>query len=110
MFRRLSGRFSRGVIDTGAWEMKTLLQFAFATIARIDRGTLRSIWATIERIVSGFERTKFQDERSGEQKLDYVLERVSDLVPENRKEIGSQIIRAIVEIVLIGLRIKGLTK
>ena len=29
------------------------------------------------------------------------------MIPENRREIATQIIRAIVEIVLIGIRLKG---
>jgi hypothetical protein len=88
--------------------MKTILQFAFAALARLDMATLRNIWATIERLVSGFDLAKFKDDSmTGTQKLEYVLERVGNLIPENRKEIGTQIIRAIVEIVLIGLRLKG---
>ena len=88
--------------------MKTILQFAFAALARLDMATLRNIWATIERLVSGFALAKFKDgSMTGTQKLEYVLERVGNLIPENRKEIGTQIIRAIVEIVLIGIRLKG---
>ena len=88
--------------------MKTILQFALATLARLDMATLRSIWTAIERLVSGFELSKFSDgAMSGPEKLAYVLDRVRNMVPESRKEIGTQIIRAIVEIVLIGLRLKG---
>lgn len=88
--------------------MKTILQFAFAKLVKLDMATLRQIWATIDRLVTGFECVKFQgDPKSGAQKLEYVLERVAHLIPQNRREIGTQIIRAIVEIVLIGLRLKG---
>jgi hypothetical protein len=88
--------------------MKTILQFAFAAMARLDMATLRNIWAAIEQLVSGFELAKFKDgSMTGTQKAEYVLERVGKLIPENRKEIGTQIIRAIVEIVLIGIRLKG---
>lgn len=84
--------------------MKTLLQLAFAAIARLDLATLRQIWTIIENLVSGFER---KADMTGEQKLDYVIERVGRMIPEKQRGIGSQIIRAIVELVLIGIRIKG---
>ena len=88
--------------------MKTILQFAFAKLAKLDMATLRQIWAAIDQLVSGFELAKFKDgSMTGTQKLEYVLERVGNLIPQDRKEIGTQIIRAIVEIVLIGLRLKG---
>lgn len=87
--------------------MKTLLQFALAALARIDLATLRNIWSVIERLVGGFELAK---EMSGQQKLDYVIERVGRMVPEKRRAIGTQIIRAIVEIVLIAIRTKGVGK
>jgi len=88
--------------------MKTLLQFAFATLARLDMATLRRIWNTIEKLVSGLELAKFTDgSMTGPEKLAYVLDRVRGMVPENRKEIASQVIRAIVEIILIGIRLKG---
>ena len=88
--------------------MKTILQFAFAKLAKLDMATLHNIWATIERLVSGFELAKFKDgTMTGSQKLEYVLERVGSLIPLDRREIGTQIIRAIVEIVLIGIRLKG---
>ncbi len=88
--------------------MKTILQFAFAKLAKLDMATLRQVWAAIEQLVAGFELAKFKDgSMTGTQKLEYVLERVGNLIPQNRKEIGTQIIRAIVEIVLIGIRLKG---
>lgn len=88
--------------------MKTILQFAFAKLAKLDMATLRQVWAVIEQLVTGFEFAKFKDNSmTGAQKLEYVLMRVDNLIPQNRKEIGTQIIRAIVEIVLIGLRLKG---
>jgi len=88
--------------------MKTLLQFAFAKLARLDLATLRQIWTTIDGLVSGLELARFKDaSMTGSQKLEYVLERVDSLIPQGRREIGTQIIRAIVEIVLIGIRLKG---
>jgi hypothetical protein len=88
--------------------MKTILQFAFAKLVKLDMATLRQVWDAIERLVSGFELSKFKDgTMTGAQKLEYVLERVGNLIPLDRKEIASQIIRAIVEIVLIGIRLKG---
>ena len=88
--------------------MKTILQFAFAALARIDMATVRRIWATIETLVSGFEVAKFTDgSLTGAQKLEYVLERTKALIPEDRQQIATQIVRAIVELVLIGLRLKG---
>ena len=88
--------------------MKTILQFAFATLARIDMTTFRRLWATIETLVSGFELAKFTDgSLTGAQKLEYVLERTETMIPDDRQQIASQIIRAIVEIVLIGIRLKG---
>lgn len=88
--------------------MKTILQFAFAKLTKLDMATLRGIWDAIERLVSGFEMANFKDgSMTGAQKLEYVLERVGNLIPVNRREIGTQIVRAIVEIVLIGIRLKG---
>ena len=88
--------------------MKTILQFAFATLARLNIATLRCLWETIERLVSGFEVAKFTDgTMTGSQKLEYVLERTKSLIPEDRQQIATQIIRAIVKIVLIGIRLKG---
>ena len=84
--------------------MKTILQFALAAIARLDMETLRTLWSAIERLVSGFEVTSSM---TGAQKIDYVLERVGKMIPENRRRIAEQIIRAIVEIVLIVIRLKG---
>ena len=49
--------------------MKTILQFALATLARLDMKTLRTLWSAIERLVSGFEVTSSM---TGAQKLDYV--------------------------------------
>jgi len=88
--------------------MKTILQFAFATLARIDLATVRRIWATIENLVSGFESAKLTNvTMTGAQKLEFVLERTHALIPDDRQQIATQIIRAIVEIVLIGIRLKG---
>lgn len=88
--------------------MKTILQFAFATFARIDMATLRRIWASIETLVSGFEIAKFTDgSMSGSDKLAYVLEKTRTAIPEDRQIVATQIIRAIVEIILIGIRLKG---
>lgn len=88
--------------------MKTILQFAFAAVARLDMATLRNLWASIERLVAGLELARFKDPAmTGAQKLEYVLERVGNLIPQGRKAVGTQIVRAIVEIVLIGIRLKG---
>ena len=88
--------------------MKTILQFAFASFARIDLATLRIIWTAIEQRVAGCELANFKDGSiTGAQKLEYVLERVGGMIPQERKAIGPQIIRAIVEIVLISIRLKG---
>ncbi len=88
--------------------MKTILQLALAALTRLDLATLRRIWGCIEMLVSGFELSKFTDSSmSGSEKLTYVLERTKTMVPEDRKQIATQIVRAIVEIVLIGIRLKG---
>jgi len=88
--------------------MKTILQFALAKLAKLDMATLRRVWAAIEHLVAGLELAKFKDgSMTGSQKLEYVLERVGNMIPQDRTEIATQIIRAIVEIVLIGLRLKG---
>jgi len=88
--------------------MKTILQFALAKLAKLDMATLRQVWAAIENLVTGLELARFKDgSMTGSQKLEYVLERVGNLIPQDRTEIATQIIRAIVEIVLIGLRLKG---
>lgn len=88
--------------------MKTILQFALAALARLDMAALRKIWQAIERLVSSLELDKIKfGSMTGAQKLEYVIERAGNLIPENRKEVGAQIIRAIVEIVLIGIRLKG---
>jgi hypothetical protein len=88
--------------------MTTILQFALAALSRLDLTTLRRIWNTIERLVSGLELARFKDNSmSGAEKLAYVIDRVMVMIPEKRKEVGAQIIRAIVEIVLIGLRLRG---
>jgi hypothetical protein len=87
--------------------MKTLLQLAFASLARIDLGHLRKIWNAIEGLVSGLELAQFRDgSMTGAEKLAYVLERVGKLIPEDRREISAQIIRAIVELILIGIRLR----
>jgi hypothetical protein len=87
--------------------MKTLLQLALSSLTRLDLGRLRTIWNAIEGLVSGLELAQFRDgSMTGAQKLDYVLGRVGKLIPENRREIGTQIIRAIVELILIGIRLR----
>ena len=78
-------------------------------MARIPWSSLRKLWVTIENLVRSLEFNKLQGRTlTKEQKLEYVLERVKEQIPATHKAIDSQIIRAIVEIVLIGLRIKGL--
>ena len=88
--------------------MKTILQFAFAALAGLDRATLRRIWDTIERLVSNFERLK--NGQTGADKRAYVLERIETMIPEKRRAVGPQIISAIIEIVLISIRLKGVAK
>lgn len=88
--------------------MKTILQFAFAALAHLDRATLRRIWETVEGLVGSFERlTLANGPTTGADKRAYVLERVAHMIPEKNQEVGGQIIRAIIEIVLIGIRLKG---
>lgn len=87
--------------------MKIILQFALASLAKLDMAALRRIWDSIERLVSGFELSTGM---TGQEKLDYVVERVSRMIPENRRAIGPQIVRAVVELVLISIRIRGSAK
>ncbi len=91
--------------------MKTILQFAFAALARLDLASLRRIWETVERLVASFERlNSATGPTTGADKRAYVLERVAHMIPEKNREIGSQIIRAIIELALIGIRLKEAAK
>jgi hypothetical protein len=91
--------------------MKTILQFAFGALAGLDRATLRRIWDTIERLVGNFEKLKFASgSPTSADKHAYVLERVAPMIPQKNREVGGQIIRAIIEIVLISIRLKGVAK
>jgi hypothetical protein len=79
-----------------------LIKRLLAMVARLPFGTLNDIWARVEdqvMAVSGKNLT-------GAEKLDLVLAAAWQLVPKDRVVIAGQIIRAIVEIVLIIQRLR----
>jgi len=89
--------------------MKTILQFALSWVTRIPWSSLRKLWSVTESLVRSLEFNRLTGgSMSKAEKLEYVLERVKAQVPDTHQEIASQLIRAIVELVLIGLRIKGI--